>query len=31
MKELAKLRIREVDQRINQMPFDELDEKIDLI
>jgi hypothetical protein len=31
MKELAKLRIREVDQRINEMPFDELDEKIDLI
>ena len=31
MKELAKLKIREVDQRINQMPFDELDEKIDLI
>jgi hypothetical protein len=31
MKELAKLRIREVDQRINQMPFDELEEKIDLI
>ena len=31
MKELAKLKIREVDQRINQMPFDELDEKIDYI
>jgi hypothetical protein len=31
MKELAKMRIREVDQKINQMPLDELGEKIDLI
>ena len=31
MKEIAKMRIREVDQKINQMPLDELDEKIDLI
>ena len=31
MKELAKLRIREVDERINQMPFNELDKKIDLL
>lgn len=31
MKELAKLRIREVDQKINQMPIDELDRKVDLL
>jgi len=31
MKELAKLRITEVDQRIKQMPSNEIDEKIDLL
>lgn len=31
MIELAKLKIRDVDQRINEMPFDELDERIDFI